>query len=151
MARLGSQRNRTLIGALICTLLVLPGCGGTDIELNGAIFDVMGISGTSKAKEPKMRNRAGLIVPPSTQRLPPPGSDPSATAQRDPSWPTDPEERKLAEAAQQRKAHEEYCKKATLRAKVEADRSGSTDVVMGPLGRCDGSILDIFKGNANTQ
>jgi hypothetical protein len=136
---------KAAFAALCCSATLLTGCGA-DVELNGAIFDVMGVSGTSARRgDPKIPNRAGLVVPPSTNKLPPPGTAPAQSAHADPSWPVDPEERQVAAAAAQRKAHDEFCKKALLRAKVDNPEG---DVVMGPLGRCESSILDML--NVNT-
>lgn len=123
--------------------MILTGCG-YDVQLNGAVFDMMGVSGSSSGskKEPQMANRAGLVLPPSTDRLPVPGAEPQKAAQSDASWPVDPEQRKVDVAMAERRAHEEYCKKALLDAKAQGN--SAHEAVIGPQGRCDGSALNLF-------
>jgi len=81
-----------------CTLaLTVAGCGG--VEFQGKLFDYAGLSNVGKPEEDaRMTDRAPLLVPPNTQRLPPPGSPPITRA----DWPadSDKERKKLAEARQ---------------------------------------------------
>lgn len=63
--------------------LVLGGCGG--IEFQGKLFDYAGLSGSGNKGDPRMTERAPLLIPPDTTRLPPPGSPPIARA----DWPVD--------------------------------------------------------------
>lgn len=85
--------------------IALAGCGG--IELEGKVFDAVGLSSKSNTRaEPKLTERAPLIVPPSTAQLPQPGSNPTQVAAADASFPTNPEEieaRKKKELAAKRK------------------------------------------------
>jgi hypothetical protein len=70
--------------AACSTVLALGGCGG--IEFKGKLFDYAGLSGTTGTKEdPRMTDRAPLLVPPNINSLPPPGSPPIARA----DWPID--------------------------------------------------------------
>jgi hypothetical protein len=64
-------------------LLALSGCGG--VEFEGKLFDYAGLSGTGQKPDVRMTERAPLVIPPDTRRLPPPGSQPIARA----DWPVD--------------------------------------------------------------
>ena len=61
----------------LCLAFAAGGCGTDDIQFNGGLFDMVGLSDAAKAKtksgDPKVAERAPLVVPPSLQRLPPPG------------------------------------------------------------------------------
>ena len=69
--------------ALSGATLALAGCGG--IEFEGKLFDYAGLSGYGQKQDPRMTERAPLIIPPNTNRLPPPGSPAIARA----DWPLD--------------------------------------------------------------
>jgi hypothetical protein len=64
-------------------VLALAGCGG--IEFQGKLFDYAGLSGSGNKEDVRMTERAPLLVPPDTHRLPPPG--PAAIVPVD--WPAD--------------------------------------------------------------
>jgi hypothetical protein len=85
-------------------LLALGGCGG--IEFKGKIFDYMGLSGDHQQQDVKMAAQPPLVVPPNTQYLPPPGSEPVTPANQ--QWPTNPETvaRELAQKKQQQQEKE---------------------------------------------
>ena len=75
--------------------LALAGCGG--IEFQGKVFDYAGLSGSGNKEDVRMSERAPLLVPPDTTRLPPPG--PAAVTPV--NWPVDSDlSRKQAAAAQ---------------------------------------------------
>jgi hypothetical protein len=77
-------------------VLTLSGCGG--IEFQGKLFDYAGLSGSGNKADPRMSERAPLIIPPDPKRLPPPGSPPIARA----DWPVDSDiARKQVVAAKQ--------------------------------------------------
>ena len=108
-------RNWAIASLLMACSLGLPGCGGIDgIELNGKLFDAVGLSADSfKKTEPKAEARAPLVLPPDGTRLPEPGSiqQPAPTnLAAGTAWPMDPEQKKLADAEAKKKAHEELCK-----------------------------------------
>jgi hypothetical protein len=64
-------------------VLALGGCGG--IEFQGKLFDYAGLSGSGNKEDVRMTERAPLLVPPDTHRLPPPG--PATVVPVD--WPAD--------------------------------------------------------------
>ncbi len=58
---------------LACALaLAAGGCGADDIQFNGGLFDMVGLSDEAKSKtphgDPKMAERAPLVVPPTIGR-----------------------------------------------------------------------------------
>ena len=92
--------------------LALGGCSNIDgFELNGKLFDMMGISSASQDKtqrDPKMADRPPLVVPPSVTRLPEPGS--GKTTSEDVAALNDPELRKQAAAKERERLHLAYCR-----------------------------------------
>ncbi|HSA66162.1 MAG TPA: hypothetical protein VLE24_00700 [Methyloceanibacter sp.] len=90
--------GKGLLSLAACGLaLALGGCGG--IEFQGKVFDYAGLSSLGKGQEDvRMTERAPLLVPPNTHKLPPPGSPEVTRA----DWPadTDKERKRLAEARQ---------------------------------------------------
>lgn len=85
------------LAAALAACLALGGCGG--VEFQGKLFDYAGLSGDRTQKDPKMAERAPLVLPPDTNTLPPPG-EPTYAARED--WPTDTDaqRKKVAAAAQ---------------------------------------------------
>jgi hypothetical protein len=98
----------TVAGALLA-LLTLAGCDS--VALEGKLFDWMGISGSAldaKTSDPKMEDRAPLVVPPKLTRLPEPGSGKSVDA--DLAALNDPEEKKKLSAKERERLHQAYCR-----------------------------------------
>ena len=104
--------KRVLAGATMVSALALGGClEGT--ELNGKVFDLLGVSSQAQAAaktEPKMAPRAGLVLPPDASRLPEPGSggaeaQPTALADLD-----DPDKKRVMAAAERERLHKAYCR-----------------------------------------
>ena len=135
-----SNRIRSLIAASVLGLAaVVGGCSAGDVELNGAVFDYLGVGaksgGSNNAKVPE---RQGLVLPPNLERLPEPGSGALAAQQGNEAMPVDPEQKRVANATQAEAKHRDYCEKALQKARIMKDLSP----VNGPLGRCDKSIFD---------
>ncbi|MGV1014173.1 MAG: hypothetical protein ACOYB4_04310 [Methyloceanibacter sp.] len=119
--------------------LVLGGCGG--VQLEGKVFDYMGVSGDRKESDVRMSERPPLLLPPNLNALPQPGAPGSsvaaATARQD--WPDDPErvkkrviaEKKAQEAAKTAKADplHPYAGKPTLLDKLFARETTEVEPV----------------------
>lgn len=134
-----SNRLRSLIAASALGLAAaVGGCSAGDVELNGAVFDYLGVGsksgGSNNAKVPE---RQGLVLPPNLERLPEPGSG-ALAAQQGETMPVDPEQKRVANATQAEAKHRDYCERAMQKARIMKDLSP----VNGPLGRCDKSIFD---------
>jgi hypothetical protein len=111
MEQLRTSFARWLAGSAVGSALFLSGCADAGIDLNGKVFDMMGISPSAQDArrfEPQIAERAPLVMPPDSNRLPAPGSGESPTAQL--SWPDDPEARKQREAQERERLHLAYCK-----------------------------------------
>jgi hypothetical protein len=63
--------------------VTLAGCGG--IEFQGKVFDYAGLSGSGSKEDVRMTERAPLLIPPDTRRLPPPGPEAVTPV----NWPVD--------------------------------------------------------------
>ena len=88
MGRSGTISQKLLARSLslvaVCGAAVaLAGCGG--IEFQGKVFDYAGLSGSGSKEDVRMTERAPLLVPPDTKRLPPPGPEAVTPA----NWPVD--------------------------------------------------------------
>ena len=131
-------------GALVACGLLVSGCAGYDVELKGGVFDYLGVSEIGKKKaEPKMQQRTGIVVPPSTAALPVPGSRPAsqqvATASGQ-QWPVNPEDAKEGQKQALLQQHKEFC--AVQIRKYEAKLI--PQMADGPLGSCHPSVLKNF-------
>jgi hypothetical protein len=129
-------------GAVVMAALG-AGCGIEGVEFNGAVFDYLGISEAAKSKprEPKVAERPGIVLPPQLDRLPAPEATPTPGQE---AWPDDPEERKVAAAANLDRQHEEFCRQALWKARVES--GPEPPPIKGPKGLCNPSILKALTG-----
>ncbi len=123
--------------------LSLAGCGGFDgVQLNGKVFDAMGLNGAAGPKgDPKMAIRQPLVVPPGLDSLPPPGS--GKVDQPSLAEIQDPDKKAQVSQADLEKQQAEYCKKNYDEAQFRGD--SSADSASGPLGSCHPSIFSAVK------
>lgn len=133
--------RRASKAAVVCaTAFSLSACGGDGIELNGKIFDALGVSTASLGPrpEPKVAQRSPLVLPPDPNRLPEPGGPaPAVAGANSESWPVDPDQKKLADAAEAKRKQEEYCQDGNWKEKAMRDEVAAAH---GPSGGC-GSIF----------
>ena len=135
--------------AALAATLALGGCGGVDgVDLNGKLFDWMGVSTSSlenTKREPQVAARAPLVLPPHADRLPEPGVEkvPNELAAL-----SDPELKKAAAAKERERLHMAYCigeaqwKDRVYKPDQTANRS--------PYGPCPG-MFGSLTGNINKQ
>ena len=110
MAEMARKPRNLAIAALLGGALTLAGCAGTDVEFNAPILEAAGINLVSKKKdEENLPDRPGLVLPPSTDKLPEPGTK-TAAAAVDQSWPQDADKLKARNAAEAAAAREKYCR-----------------------------------------
>lgn len=135
-----SNRTKGCVTAAVMAFAMLAGgCSAGDVELNGAVFDYLGVGSKSQARsESKVPERQALVLPPNLERLPAPGSGAADSAALAEGMPVDAEQKRVAAASQAEKNHREFCDKAMQRAKLNRDLGP----VQGPMGRCDRSALD---------
>ena len=125
--------------AACCLAFALGGCGG--IEFQGKVFEYAGLSSVGKQQEDvRMIERAPLLIPPNTKRLPPPGS-PAVTRV---DWPADSDKERKRLAAL-RKAEQE---KMAAEAEPNNPYAGKPNLLDKLLGKNkssaeDGEMLDV--------
>jgi hypothetical protein len=140
------RRLRSLVTAsavAIAALLAGCGIGGIDgVELNGGVFDALGVSSKSQQKrvEPKVAARPGIVLPPVADRLPQPGSEPDVAAQE---WPDDDDGRRKRADADLDRQHREFCERAIAKARTRG-KDAEVEVEQGPKGPCTTSVLNII-------
>jgi hypothetical protein len=129
---------------LVCAglTLALAACGSDDVQLNGGIFDAVGLSDATKVKssDPKLAERAPLVVPPTLDKLPAPGE--AAAAPEQIAGISDPDAVKAKSHADLEKQQTEYCDKNYRDAQMRGEEVASVE---GPLGPCRPSILSSVK------
>ena len=104
-------RLRTLLGALLLATAV-AGCGD-GIEIKSPLLNTVASSlGAGQKKEPQLADRPGIVIPPSTAALPPPGSGQAVNAAITAQLPKGPEQMAAAAAAEKKKQEDEACKQA---------------------------------------
>jgi hypothetical protein len=139
-------RNRTALiaGGLALWALALGACDS--IALEGKVFDWMGISPSAlddKRRDPKMAERAPLVVPPNVNRLPEPGS--GKTGSEEVAALNDPELRKKAAAKERERLHLAYCR-GEIQWKDKALDPNYSGANKSPYGPCPG----LFSGTLNS-
>lgn len=140
-----------LAGAFaVAAALALGGCAAGDIEINGKIFDALGVSTASQSarREPRLEARPGLVLPPNPEALPDPITVPApVVALENPSWPKDPDIARRTAASDAARKQEEFCKKdGNWREKSMRDEVGAT---AGPAGNCEGNFLSAIMGKVS--
>ncbi len=101
------QRNLAL-AALMGAALSLGGCNAADVQIDAPILEAAGIHLTSKkADDEDVPERPGIVIPPSTEKLPEPGTRTAAAEQ---NWPHDPDKIKKRKAEEEAAAYEKYCR-----------------------------------------
>jgi hypothetical protein len=104
--------------------LLAAACSPGDVELNGKLFDAMGVSSASQAAnkvDPKVPLRAPLVVPPTTASLPVPGSGTAVVdaSSEDQAWPTDPDQQAAAALAAKQAEQKQYCEEGRLQGNAD--------------------------------
>lgn len=131
------------------------GCGGAfgfdGVELQGGVFDALGVSGSGQKRlaDQRVDARPGLVLPPSVDKLPEPvtGSLAAAPAPGGEPWPVDPEDRRALNRAAAEKQHKEFCERAIQDARMR-NESG---VIMGPLGNCQPGLFGSLTRQLGTR
>ena len=143
MMALKTIGKTALLAALALALPGLAGCSMDDVQLNGKVFDAMGMNTTGSVKkdDPKMAAREPLVVPPGLDSLPPPGS--GKEAQPTLAEIQDPDRNQKVSKAELEKQQAEYCKVHYDQARAQGDNNA--DLATGPLGPCQQSIFSAVK------
>ena len=133
------------LAAVLGAGFLAAGCGADDVELNGKIFDAMGVSGAQKSRgeETKVAARSGIVIPPNTGSLPEPGSGRSVETDADLAFINDPDRKQVVDKAELERRQAAYCKEHYELPKVRGDTS--VDSVVGPAGPCRATFLSAMK------
>lgn len=106
----GLRLKHLAFAAATACAVTLSGCGGIDgFEMNGKVFDMLGISPSAqdeRKNEPKLADRPPLVMPPDTKRLPQPGTGEPPTDLA----VNDADQMKAAKAKERDRLHMAYCK-----------------------------------------
>jgi hypothetical protein len=140
--RMAGRGTRWLACAASAASLLCSGCAD-GLDLNGKVFDFMGISAAAVAArrdEPKLAERAPLVLPPDSQRLPEPGS--GQQPQTAMAWPDDEEQRKAQEAKERERQHLAYCR-GDIQWKDRALNPEDVNTPRSPYGPCPSMIGDV--------
>lgn len=146
-SRTTTSRKRAPLATAICLSITaaLGACAGIDgVELQGGVFDALGVSGSNNQKklsDVKVEPRQGLILPPSADKLPPPETGSLAAVPQDQSWPVDPEDRRAANRAELEKRHKAFCEREIAMARARNEGG----VIMGPMGNCQPGLFGALK------
>ena len=137
-------RKMAVASAAVAVAVGLAGCGMVDdVQLNGKIFDAVGLNSTgSVKKEAQIAERSPLVVPPGLDKLPVPGENGAAQANAIPGV-VDHDAKHQVSKADLEKQQAEYCKVHYEQAKQRGD--DNADLVEGPMGLCRASIMSSVK------
>lgn len=147
MASAPGQQLRTRLsrwlpfGAAAASLL-LSGCAD-GLDLNGKVFDWMGVSASAlsaRRDEPKLAERAPLVLPPNSARLPEPGSGQSPQTAM--AWPSDEDQRRVREAQERERLHQAYCH-GDIQWKERVMKSEDINTPRSPYGPCPTLFGDV--------
>lgn len=116
MAFSGDLTRKTALAALIGGCVTLGGCGIGDVHVDAPILEAAGIQLNSKKVEEDAPEGPGLVIPPKTDQLPPPGTQTAAAQQ---AWPEDPDKIKKRKEEEEARAREEYCREGKWREKSD--------------------------------
>jgi hypothetical protein len=138
-----AARASLLPSLLLGATVALSGCAAGDVEMNGALFDYLGMGKAGPAKVSQAADRQGLVLPPSLDRLPEPGSGAATAAATQVAMPVNPETKAVANVAEQKRQQTAFCDKAMMQAKL----SREIGPVPGPFGVCNPSALQAINGS----
>jgi hypothetical protein len=125
--------------AAVAAALAVSACAGEGVQLEGKMFDWMGVSSSAlegRKAEPKMADRAPLVVPPSVTRLPEPGTQ-QQPKDTDLAALKDPDIRKKTAAAERERLHLAYCR-GEVQWKDKALNPNKGGANRSPYGPCPG-------------
>lgn len=133
----------SLRAAALAALCALAGCGMDDIQLNGKLFDAVGLNNTgSVKKEATLKERAPLVVPPGLDKLPVPGSE-VATENAAIAEVKDYDATRKTTKDDLARQQAAYCKVHYEDARSRGDNDA--DLATGPMGPCRPSVFSAIK------
>lgn len=140
------NRAITKACALCAVVAFMGGCGADDVQLEGRVFDALGVSDSTRSrdKDVKLAARPPLVVPPTLQRLPDPNApDPEETETASIGGIQDHDAKRQQSKSDLERKQAEYCKIHYELPKAAG--SSDADLAEGPLGPCRASVLTSLK------
>lgn len=125
----------------------LSACGFDGVELNGKIFDAVGLNTPPPRSDVKLKERQPLVVPPRMAALPAPDSGSNPTTQL--AEITDHDADRVGSPEQLAAAQKAYCDKHYNENAAISDES--LYEVKGPAGPCRKSILSLITGSTSSE
>ena len=148
MGNIGARDSRRFKSGLAITIsaaALLGGCAD-GVEINSRLLDSVGLStaALSARPEPRLAPRAPLVIPPSTQKLPEPGTapPPSPDVAANGAWPKDKDLERAASAREKEVQQAQYCRDGNWKERALDNDLGGTQ---GPQGTC-GTIFSVMGG-----
>ncbi len=139
--------NLIMVYMLGVMAVALSGCEASDVQLNGKVFDALGMNTSSvDRKAPDVKARAGIVVPPDLSSLPEPGSGKGQQAELPVN---DYDASRTTSKADLERQQKEYCEKHYDMAKAMGDQDAA--LIEGPLGRCQKSVLNLIEGGSSSD
>lgn len=129
--------------AVALSAVSLAACAPGEVQLEGKVFDMLGVNSTAQRETPKLRQRTGLVVPPSLERLPEPGK-PAESQDAVLALIDDPDRKKIMDKEKLALEQAKYCEQVYEPAKARGDPDA--DLITGPMGPCRKSALDLIGG-----
>ncbi len=150
MALIDGARRAIGIAAFLGAALSLGGCNSVDLDVDAPILEAAGISLTSKKKDDEdLPERPGIVIPPSTEKLPEPGTHTAAAGPQ--AWPADPDRIKKQKAEEAAAAREKYCAEGDWSEKANISEF---DKNIGKEARCPSKLGEVISkqvGGAKQQ
>jgi hypothetical protein len=141
-------RKLTAAMAATATAAVLLGGCADGVEVNSRLLDSVGLSTAAlsgRGAEPKIAQRAPLVMPPSTQKLPEPGSapPPPPDVAANGAWPKDRDQERVAQAKEKAGQQAQYCRDGNWKERaMDQGLSGH----QAPDGTQCGTIFSVMGG-----
>ncbi len=117
--------------------LGLFGCGVADVHVDAPILEAVGIDLNAKKVEEDVPERTGIVLPPSTDKLPEPSQTRTAAADSQ-NWPEDPEVIEKRRQEQEAAERERYCREGQW----EKGNIDEFDKNVGREQRCQSSFAE---------
>jgi hypothetical protein len=149
MANIGARVSRRMkvgLAIVISGAALLGGCAD-GVEINSKLLDSVGLSTAAlsgRSAEPRVPQRAPLVMPPSTQKLPEPGGSPPPPPEvaANGAWPKDKDQERAASVKDKARQQAQYCRDGNWKERAIDQDFGGTQ---GPQGQC-GTIFSVIGG-----
>ncbi|NJM34372.1 MAG: hypothetical protein HC850_06295 [Rhodomicrobium sp.] len=140
--------RNALLAAATGGMLALGGCAGADLQIDAPILEAAGIQLTSKKGEDDAPEHSGLVMPPTTESLPQPGTQTAAVKPNEQNWPQDPDKLRKRKAEEEAAAREAYCRDGKWKDKADINEFNKD---AGQEARCPSKLGETIAKNLNSK